>query len=115
MEWREPFNPQLLDPISFKSVNRMTLASKAHEANIEFIDDRRTEGVNVSDGKLQVVVRRLFLLESGECRRKSLSHATIVWTIPGESAPDCVSRSKLVVEYAAVQASLSETPWGWPV
>ena len=89
--------PSSCDPISFESVKRITLASKAHEANIDFIEDRRTEGVNISDGKLQVIVR-LFLIESGECRRKSLSHAAIVWSILRESAPDRVSRSKLVVD-----------------
>ena len=41
---------------------------------------------------------RLFLIESGECRRKSLSHTAIVWSILGEPAPDRVSRSKLVID-----------------
>src|SRR4029453_9813348 len=88
----------------------MTLASKAHEAKIEFIDDCRTEGMNVSDGKLQVVVR-LFLIKFGECRRKSLSHAAIVWSIFGESAKDGVSRSKLVVDSRSQGVDIGNTAW----
>jgi len=49
---REPLDAQLLDPIAFESVKRMTLAAKAYEPEIGFIEDRRTEGVNVSEGKL---------------------------------------------------------------
>ena len=53
--------------------------------------------MNVSNGQLQVGVR-LFLIESGKCRRQSLSDAAIGWRAPSEATPDAISTSRLVVD-----------------
>ena len=38
------------------------------------------------------------MIESGKCRRQSLSDAAIGWSAPREAAPDGISPSSLVVD-----------------
>jgi hypothetical protein len=70
---------------------------KAHESDVQFVDERRCEGVNISQRELQVLVR-LFLIEPGKCRRQRLSDAAIGWSAPREASPDRISPSRLVVD-----------------
>jgi hypothetical protein len=72
----------------------MTLTPESHVPDVDLVDRRRREAVHVAGSQLQVVLR-LFLIESGKCRRECLPDAAIEWRAGREPAPYRVTSSSL--------------------
>src|SRR5262249_40585659 len=94
---RVALDAQLLNPVADVGVSGVALPPEPHISEVRLVDYPGTEGVDIAQGELQIVVG-LDLIEAGKRRREGRSHALIKRSVDCESAPKTIFRTQLVID-----------------